>query len=290
MKLPWKAVLGLVLLPAVSVAQDAPKANSPATTGAAGSKAEAPKAAAKNQSSQGADAAKPGAKEQTRVLTESEKRGYALGVQISTDIARQGIEVDPQLLLQGMGDVLTGNKLLMTFEDMNATLADMQKEQREKMAAAMKEFSEKNKKDGEAFLAANKAKEGIVALPSGLQYKVLKAGDGKKPGLDDKVVCNYRGTLIDGTEVDSSYKRNEPSTLPITGVIKGWTEALQLMPVGSKWQIFVPSDLAYGERGNRGSIGPNATLIFEVELLSILDKTHDQTKPQGPAAKPQGSM
>jgi len=287
MKLPWKVVLGLVLLAAVSVAQDAPKANSRAT-GAAGSKTEATKApVAKNQSSQ---AAKPNANEQTRTLTEKEKRGYALGVQVCTDIARQGIEVDPHLLLQGMTDVLTGNKLLMSSEDMNATLADMQKEQREKMAAAMKEFSEKNKKDGEAFLAANKAKDGIVALPSGLQYKVLKAGDGKKPTLDDKVVCNYRGTLLDGTEVDSSYKRNEPSTLPITGVIKGWTEALQLMPIGSKWQIFVPSDLAYGERGNRGGIGPNATLIFEVELLSILDKTQDQTKPQGVAAKPQGSL
>jgi FKBP-type peptidyl-prolyl cis-trans isomerase FklB len=233
-------------------------------------------------------AAKPDGKEQARVLTENAKRGYALGVQVSTDIARQGIEVDPHLLLQGMRDALTGNKLLMTLEDMNATLAGMQKEQREKMALAMKEFAERHKKDGETFLAANKSKDRVVTLPSGLQYKVLKVEDGKKRALNDKVVCNYRGTLIDGTEVDSSYKRNEPSTLSMTGVIKGWTEALQLMPVGSKWQIFVPSDLAYGERGTGRNIGPNATPIFEVELLSVL-KTQDQTKPQSATAKPQGS-
>jgi FKBP-type peptidyl-prolyl cis-trans isomerase FklB len=288
MKSQWKIVLGLVALTAV--AQDAPKTSS-AAAGVAGSKTGATTApAARNQSRHGVPAAKPNAKAQARALTEKEKRGYALGVQVSTDIARQGIEVDPPLLLQGLKDALTGNKLLMTFEDMNATLADMQKEQREKLAAALKEYSEKSKKDGEAFLAANKTKDGVVTLPSGLQYKILKAGDGKKPGHDDKVVCNYRGTLIDGTEIDSSYKRNEPSTLPITGVIKGWTEALQLMPVGSKWEIFVPSDLAYGEQGNRGVIGPNATLIFEVELLSIRDKTQDLTKPQGMAIKPQGSL
>jgi FKBP-type peptidyl-prolyl cis-trans isomerase FklB len=109
----------------------------------------------------------------------------------------------------------------------------------------------------------------VITLPSGLQYKILKAGEGKKPGLDDQVVCNYRGTLIDGTEVDSSYSRNQPSVIPLKGVLKGWTEALQLMPVGSKWQIFIPSELAYGERGNGRNIGPNAMLIFEVELLSI---------------------
>ena len=285
-----ETVLGLVLLAAVAVAQDAQTASRTAA-GVAGSKTEATKApVSKKQSSHGVGPAEPNASEQTRTLTEKEKRGYALDVQVSTDIARQGIEVDPHLLLQGMTDVLTGNKLLMTFEDMNATLADMQKEQREKLAAAMKEYSEKNKKDGEAFLSANKTKDGVVTLPSGLQHKILKAGDGRKPGLDDKVVCNNRGTLLDGTEVDSSYRRNEPSTLPITGVIKGWTVALQLMPVGSKWQIFVPSDLAYDERGNRGGIGPNATLIFEVELLSILDKTQDPTKPQGMATKPQGSL
>ena len=125
-----------------------------------------------------------------------------------------------------------------------------------------------NKAQGSAFLSQNKSKEGVVTLPSGLQYKTLKAGDGKKPALGDTVVCQYRGTLVDGTEFDSSYKRNQPATFPVKGVIKGWTEALQLMPVGSKWQLFIPPDLAYGGQGP-GSIGPESTLIFEVELLDI---------------------
>jgi len=120
-----------------------------------------------------------------------------------------------------------------------------------------------------AFLEANKTKEGVVTLPSGLQYKVLQAGTGPKPAATDTVVCNYRGTLLDNTEFDSSYKRGQPATFPVGGVIKGWTEALQLMPVGSKWQLFIPADLAYGDRGAGGQIGPGATLIFEVELLSI---------------------
>jgi FKBP-type peptidyl-prolyl cis-trans isomerase FklB len=133
---------------------------------------------------------------------------------------------------------------------------------------AVKEFAERNKKDSEVFFAANRAKEGVIVLPSGLQYRVLKEGDGKRPSLQDKVVCHYRGTLIDGTEFDSSYSRQQPAIFAVSRVIKGWTEALQLMPVGSKWQLFVPPNLAYGERGS-GRIGPDATLLFEVELLSI---------------------
>jgi FKBP-type peptidyl-prolyl cis-trans isomerase FklB len=133
----------------------------------------------------------------------------------------------------------------------------------------MKAVGEKNKKDGEAFLAENKKKEGVVTLPSGLQYKIVTAGIGKKPKSEETVTVNYRGTLIDGTEFDSSIKRGQPATFPCHGVIKGWTEALQLMPVGSKWQLFVPSELAYGAQGAGGIIGPDATLIFEVELLSI---------------------
>jgi FKBP-type peptidyl-prolyl cis-trans isomerase FklB len=129
-----------------------------------------------------------------------------------------------------------------------------------------------NKQAGDAFLAANKSKEGVVTLPSGLQYKILKAGTGPKPTVSDSVVCNYRGTLLDGKEFDSSYKRGQPATFPVGRVIKGWTEALQLMPVGSKWQLFIPSDLAYGASGAGGDIGPNATLIFEVELISIQGK------------------
>ena len=136
----------------------------------------------------------------------------------------------------------------------------------------MQEAGEANKKEGEAFLADNKTKPGVVALPSGLQYKILTEGTGAKPTAGDSVVCNYRGTLINGKEFDSSYKRGQPATFPVGRVIKGWTEALQLMPVGSKWQLFIPSDLAYGASGAGGDIGPNATLIFEVELISIQGK------------------
>jgi FKBP-type peptidyl-prolyl cis-trans isomerase len=138
-----------------------------------------------------------------------------------------------------------------------------------------------NKTEGEAFLAANKEKEGVVTLPSGLQYKIVNAGTGPKPAASDSVSCNYRGTLVNGTEFDSSYKRGQPATFEVDRVIKGWTEALQLMPVGSKWQLFIPSNLAYGETGQpRGGIEPNATLIFDVELLSIVDKNADKNKDE----------
>jgi FKBP-type peptidyl-prolyl cis-trans isomerase FklB len=144
--------------------------------------------------------------------------------------------------------------------------------QQEMMANQSKkagELAEKNQKEGEAFLAANKKKDSVITLPSGLQYKVIAEGTGKMPTLNDTVTTNYRGTLIDGTEFDNSYKRGEPATFPVSGVIPGWTEALQHMKVGAKWQLFVPSNLGYGERGAGETIGPNATLIFEVELLSI---------------------
>jgi FKBP-type peptidyl-prolyl cis-trans isomerase FklB len=136
----------------------------------------------------------------------------------------------------------------------------------------MQKASVANKAEGEAFLAANKTKDGVVTLPSGLQYKILTAGTGPKPAATDSVVCNYKGTLINGTEFDSSYKGGKPVTFPVSGVIKGWTEALQLMPVGSKWQLWIPSGLAYGPRGAGADIGPDTTLIFEVELLSIQAK------------------
>ncbi|HMC32030.1 MAG TPA: FKBP-type peptidyl-prolyl cis-trans isomerase, partial [Candidatus Angelobacter sp.] len=152
----------------------------------------------------------------------------------------------------------------------------------------MKLATENNKKEGDAFLAANKTKPGVVTLPSGLQYKIVKAGTGPKPAATDTVVCNYRGTLIDGKEFDSSYKRGEPATFPVSGVIKGWTEALQLMPVGSKWELYIPPDLAYGARGAGADIGPNATLLFEVELLSIQGKEAPQGQPQ-PSASPSPS-
>ena len=154
--------------------------------------------------------------------------------------------------------------------EMQAEVNKQRQEQAQKAAAA-------NKSEGAAFLAANKAKEGVVTLPSGLQYKILKEGTGPKPTPSDTVVCNYRGTLINGTEFDSSAKHGEAAKFGVGQVIKGWTEALQLMPVGSKWQLFVPSSLAYGERGAGGDIGPDATLIFDVELLSI-EKAKDDTK------------
>jgi FKBP-type peptidyl-prolyl cis-trans isomerase len=208
--------------------------------------------------------------------TEKEKFSYALGMNIGSGMKRQSVAVDPAILARGLKDSLAGGKTLMTEDEARATLKQMQDEMRQKQQAKMQEEGAANKKVGDAFLAANKAKEGVVTLPSGLQYKILKEGTGPKPASSDSVVCNYKGTLIDGKEFDSSYKRGQPATFPVTGVIKGWTEALQLMPVGSKWQLFVPSDLAYGERGAGADIGPGATLIFEVELMSIADKSQEK--------------
>jgi len=166
--------------------------------------------------------------------------------------------------------------MLLTEDQAKAALTEVQNEMRKKQQEQMQKAGEANKKEGEAFLAANKSKDGVVALPSGLQYKILTLGTGPKPAAADTVVCNYRGTLINGTEFDSSYKRGQPATFPISGVIKGWTEALPLMPVGSKWQLFIPSELAYGERAPDPEIGPNSTLIFEVELLSIQAKSDEK--------------
>jgi FKBP-type peptidyl-prolyl cis-trans isomerase FklB len=228
--------------------------------------------------SQGTGAAKKrtaaGAKS-TGVLTlktPKDKVSYALGMNMGTGLHKQSVDVDPAILLRGLKDGLAAGKTLLTEEEMRAALTELQGELRKKQQEAARAAGESNKKEGEAFLAANKGNEGVVTLSSGLQYKVLTEGTGPKPALTDSVVCNYRGTLINGTEFDSSYKRGQPTTFPVNGVIKGWTEALQLMPVGSKWQLFVPPDLAYGERGGGPVIGPNATLIFEVELLSIQAK------------------
>jgi len=199
----------------------------------------------------------------------------SIGSQIGPNLKKQSVEVDSNLVSQGLKDALSGGKTLMTEDQAKAVLNEVQAEVRKQQQEKAQEVAAANKKDGEAFLAANKSKEGVVTLPSGLQYKILKAGDGPKPTASDSVVCNYRGTLINGTEFDSSYKRGQPATFGVGQVIKGWTEALQLMPVGSKWQLFIPSSLAYGERGAGADIGPDATLIFEVELLSIQDKTKD---------------
>lgn len=205
--------------------------------------------------------------------TQKDKISYALGLNVGTNLHRQSVDIDPAILARGLQDGLAGNKPLLTEEEARTLLMQLQDDMRKKQAEKAQQVGGANKTEGEAFLAANKTKEGVITLPSGLQYKILKAGTGAKPSATDSVVCNYRGTLINGTEFDSSYKRGEPATFPVSGVIKGWTEALQLMPVGSKWQLFVPSDLAYGDRGAGADIGPNATLIFEVEMISIQAKS-----------------
>lgn len=200
---------------------------------------------------------------------QKEKLSYALGVSLGGNLKRESVDVDLGMFEQGFKDGLAGGKSLMTPEEVRATITQMQSELRARQEERAKLAAGTNLKEGEAFLEANKSKPGVVTLPSGLQYKILVEGTGPKPRAIDTVVCNYRGTLIDGTEFDSSYKRGEPAKFPVGGVIKGWTEALQLMPVGSKWQLFIPAGLAYGERSPSPDIGPNSTLIFEVELISI---------------------
>jgi FKBP-type peptidyl-prolyl cis-trans isomerase FklB len=201
--------------------------------------------------------------------TQRDKISYALGMNMGVNLHRQSVDVDPAILEQGLKDGMTGSKPLMSEDEARAVLTQLQEDMRKQQAAKAQQMGATNKTEGDAFLAANKTKEGVVALPSGLQYKILKQGTGPKPSATDTVACNYRGTLINGKEFDSSYGRGEPTTFPVNGVIKGWTEALQLMPVGSKWQLFIPPDLAYADRGAGPDIGPNSTLIFEVELVSI---------------------
>jgi FKBP-type peptidyl-prolyl cis-trans isomerase len=210
--------------------------------------------------------------------TAKDKQSYAIGLNVGKSLHRDEIDVDPKILLQGLQDAMSGGTLLLTDDQIKTVMTDLQTQVRQKQEEKRQALAETNKKDGAAFLAANAAKPGVVTLPSGLQYKIVTPGTGPKPTATDSVVCNYRGTLLDNTEFDSSYKRGQPATFPVSGVIKGWTEALQLMPVGSKWQLFIPPDLAYGERA-QGPIGPNATLVFEVELLSIEPKTPPAATP-----------
>src|SRR5208282_3531398 len=212
--------------------------------------------------------------------TQKDKFSYALGMntakRMSEGLKKQSVPFDSAIFVRGLRDGFAGGKTLLTDEEAQAVMTEMQKQVHEQQQAKTQQAAEGNKKEGDAFLAANKGKEGVVTLPSGLQYKVVTAGTGLKPAATDSVVCNYRGTLVNGTEFDSSYKRGQPATFGVSQVIKGWTEALQLMPVGSKWQLFIPSNLAYREREELcGGIEPNATCIFEVELLSIQEKTKD---------------
>src|ERR1700689_4156068 len=218
------------------------------------------------------------------LTTQKQKFSYAFGMSFGSGNAQMlkklMIEFDPALVAQGVKDSMAGTKSRLTEDEAKAILNEVQAKVKKQQQEKEQADAAKNKTAGTAFLAANKSKEGVVTLPSGLQYKILTAGTGAKPTATDSVVCNYRGALVDGTEFDSSYKRGKPATFGVSQVIKGWTEALQLMPVGSKWQLFIPADLAYGERGEpRGGIGPNSTLIFDVELMSIVDKTKSD-KPE----------
>ncbi|MEK6697123.1 MAG: FKBP-type peptidyl-prolyl cis-trans isomerase [Candidatus Deferrimicrobiota bacterium] len=200
--------------------------------------------------------------------TDKEKLSYSIGMDIGGNLKRQSVEVDPDLLAKGVKDSYGGGKAILTEDEARKTITDFQKTLMAKQAETMHKLAEKNKGEGEKFLAENGKKEGVKTLPSGLQYKEITPGKGKSPKTTDTVTTHYKGTLIDGTEFDSSYKRGQPATFQVSGVIPGWTEALQLMKEGAKWQLFVPSNLAYGEKGAGREIGPNATLIFEVELIS----------------------
>ena len=222
--------------------------------------------------------------------TPKDKQSYAIGINVgkglSQNLKQAGVDIDPAILVRAIKDVLAGDKQSMTDQEAQDTLKALQADMRKEQQVKQEQLAESNKKEGDEFLSANKAKEGITTLPDGLQYKVLQEGTGPKPTAADSVTVNYRGTLLNGTEFDSSYKRGQPATFNVGGIIKGWTEALQLMPVGSKWQLFIPSELAYGPRGAGRDIGPNATLVFEVELLSIQPKPAAPTPAVSPAAAP----
>ena len=220
----------------------------------------------------------PASGEEKQVLKDQkEKISYIIGMDIGKNFKRQAIDIDPDIMAKGIKAGLSGAKPLLAEDDMRQSLASFEKEMKAKQEVLRKALGEKNRKEGETFLAENKKKEGTQNRPSGLQYKVVKPGTGKKPQLADTVTAHYRGTLIDGTEFDSSYRRGKPASFPVGGVIPGWTEALQNMEVGAKWILFIPPNLAYGDRGAGQQIGPNATLIFEVELISIEEK---QEKPE----------
>jgi FKBP-type peptidyl-prolyl cis-trans isomerase FklB len=264
----------------------------PATSSAAKSAATGQNAGTA-KTGQGATAAKKPAATTgaaTLLKTEKDKRSYAIGLNIGAKVANElkagGVDMDSTILARGIRDSLTGAKHLMTDEEVKTSLTALETELREKARAEYEAMATANKKESDDYLAANKSKEGVQTLPSGLQYKVLKAGTGPKPAATDKVSCNYKGAFLDGKEFDSSERHGgKPVTFGVSDVIKGWTEALQLMPVGSKWQLFVPSDMAYGPRGAGQEIGPNKALIFEVELVSIEPKA--DAKPE--AAKPDAS-
>jgi len=215
--------------------------------------------------------------DKTELKNEKDKLSYALGADMGNNLKKFEVDVNAEMYVKGMKDALSGGSVLLTEQEIKSTIMAMQKDLQAKQQEKMKSQGEKNKKEGDAFLTENKKKEGVKILPSGLQYKVITEGKGKSPVATDTVTVHYKGTLIDGTEFDSSYKRNEPASFPVNGVIKGWTEALQLMKEGAKWQLFIPANLAYGESG-RPSIPANSVLIFEVELIKIGMKEKPEEK------------
>jgi FKBP-type peptidyl-prolyl cis-trans isomerase FklB len=260
----------------------APAAQNPPPKGAAQAPAATAKKPGTSKSGQTSAGQTPAA---LTLNTPKDKLSYSIGMNIGKSLKRDNVDVDPAILLRGIKDVLGGGNLLVNDQEAQSILTNLQTDLRKKQDQEMQQVAETNKKEGDAFLAANKIKDGVVALPSGLQYKILQEGTGPKPTAADTVTVNYRGTLVNGTEFDSSYKRGQPASFPVGGIIKGWTEALLLMPVGSKWQLFIPADLAYGPRQAGPTIGPNSTLVFEVELLSIQPKPATPP-PAQPVANP----
>jgi FKBP-type peptidyl-prolyl cis-trans isomerase len=223
------------------------------------------------------------AQDASPLKTPKDKTAYALGVAVGKSFQAQGVDADPNLIAQGLKDAFTGGKLLITDDEFRSLMTAFQNSMNEKQTAVKAAQADGNKKAGEAFLAENSKKDGVVTLPSGLQYKIITAGTGAKPTDADTVTCQYRGTLLDGTEFDSTYKNGQPAIIEVGRVIPGFKEALKLMPVGSKFQFFIPADQAYGERGAGNVIGPNAALIFEVELMSIQGKQAAPGTPATPA-------
>jgi FKBP-type peptidyl-prolyl cis-trans isomerase len=213
-------------------------------------------------------AVQAGAEEGSALKTHKDQVSYGLGVDIARNFKKQGVDVDPEVLMRGLRDALAGDKLLLTEPELRSLMSDLQNNMRKQAVLNRRLAAGDNKQKGLDFLEENRKKPGVVTLPSGVQYKVVKAGQGKRPTDADTVECYYRGTLIDGSEFDGT-QEGKPASLKVTKLIAGWREALKLMPAGSTWQIFIPAQLAYGERGAGSNIGPNELLIFEVELVAV---------------------
>lgn len=214
------------------------------------------------------------------LVTLQQKASYSYGVDVATRLKQQGIELDSIALTRGISDAFTDNELALTDEDRLQAKTEFQTQLRDALTKKQSETADVNLAAGKAFLDENAKKPDVITTDSGLQYKVLTKGEGKQPKATDTVTTHYKGTLIDGREFDSSYKRNQPASFPVKGVIAGWTEALQLMHVGDKWQLFIPSELAYGATKRSELIEANSTLIFEIELLSIKDEAKAETETE----------